>query len=89
MDKDLENVKEYIMNEEMVYLKADEGFWMQKDGKFLHLSQMSESHLKSSIKMIENDIERLERRPVEIFDELSPLAEDKLEELKSEYRDRI
>lgn len=89
MNKDLESLKKYIMDEEMVYLKADEGFWMQKDGKLLHLSQMSESHLRNSIKMIEKDIERLESRPIEIFNELSSLAEDKIEELKSEYRDRI
>lgn len=89
MDKDLESLKKHIMDEEMIYLKADEGFWIQKDGKFLHLSQMSESHLRNSIKRIEKDIERLESRPIEIFNELSPLAEDKIEELKSEYRDRI
>jgi len=84
-----EELKNYIINEEMIYLKAGKGDWYQKDGKYLFISSMEESHLKNSIKMIERDLKRLEDRPEEIVEELKPLAEDKIKELKEEYIKRI
>lgn len=87
--EDIQELKEYIINEEMLYLAAGKGRWKQGDGKVINISSMNETHLKNSIKMIERDIQQLENRDEEIKNDLTAIAEDKLEELKDEYLDRI
>lgn len=87
--KELEELKRYILREEMYYLNSEEGTWMQRDGKFKLISDMGETHIMSSIRLIEKNMKSLERRPDEIVEELEPLAEKKLQELRTEYLSRI
>lgn len=88
-DEELVELKEWIMEEDMPYLKAPAGAWIQKDKKFLFISYMNETHIKNCIKLIERDIKGLKNRGGLIKQELIPIAEEKIRELKEEYKSRI
>ena len=74
---------------QMPYLKAPEAIWIQRDGKYLSISEMELDHMKNSIKAIERDIKYLKTRPSPIKNEFLGTAEDKLKELKSTFNRNI
>jgi len=88
-NESLEKLKQYIIDEEMPYLSAMEGFWKQHDDKILRIAKMESNHLLNSIRVIERDIEYLEGSPAEIKSKLIDLAEKKKMELKVEYESKI
>lgn len=89
MSSEFQELKDYIIEEEMPYLNAKEKVWIQQDGKKIVIWDMSEAHLKNSIKMIEKDIKSLDDMYGEKVEELVILAKAKLKELKDEYINRI
>ncbi|TCT19709.1 hypothetical protein [Thiobaca trueperi] len=64
------------------------GLWRDGAGKIHFMDDMGLDHLKASIRKVERDIARLYRsdREQEVIDALIPLAEQKLSELKDEFK---
>lgn len=57
MSLGLDIIPELEIDEQVRYMKVEEdakkGYWLTKDGRILHVSQMSEKHIRNTIKYIE------------------------------------
>ena len=58
MSLGLDTIPELDIDELVRYMEVEEdakkGYWMTKDGRILHVSQMSENHIRNTIKYIES-----------------------------------
>lgn len=63
------------------------GLWKDGAGKLHYVSEMGLDHLKASIRMVERDIERLEKShlPEDVVNALAPKAAGILARLKMEF----
>jgi hypothetical protein len=90
---------DWYIEEVFYYLKypdgVEEGIWKDRDGKHRFMSSMNLNYLQACVKTIERDKTRFDKQKVKdevyysVRAALFPLLDRKLEELRSELRNRI
>jgi len=96
---DEEHIKEridYYIENKFYYIKypdgVDEGFWNDRNGKYVPISDMGFDHLRACIRLIEKDIRWYDNEKLKdvthnsVREAIIPLAEIKLAELKEKFK---
>ncbi|WP_312503948.1 hypothetical protein [Lacrimispora sp.] len=79
----LEDHIEWLIQDQFPYVKAQEGWWIQRDGKKVWLRDMEGSHLQNCVGTINRDLKR------DVPDEIKQLMRKKKEELRKENARRV
>lgn len=81
-DMTIEEQRAIIIKYDMVYLDVPQYIWSGGSGEVIHMSNLSTEMLERNIKRVKRDIRKLYIYPQVIQEELTTLANNKIEELE-------
>lgn len=95
MDSISEKQIQYELKNRFYYIEYPEnitpGWWRDREGKEHFMEDMGLDHLKASINLVDRDIKKFieVKKHSEILELLTPLANQKLSELKEAFKQKV